>query len=74
MRLRIENTAATAVAGSSYPAIQFDFSSVGFREFSRTTENGGIVKQTLQFVAEYDATTRSNTCEAILQNTQTTAY
>ena len=72
-RLTISNTAATAISGSEYPTLQIDLPSVGFREFSRTTENGGLVKQTLSFTAEYDVT-RASTIEAILQNTRVTAY
>lgn len=72
-RLTISNTAATAIAGSTYPTIQFDMPSVGFREFSRDTENGNIVKQTLAFTAEFD-TTRSLSIEGLLANTSTTAY
>jgi tail tube protein len=73
MRLTIANTDATAISGSSYPTMQFDMPLVGFREFSRTTENGGIVKQTLGFTAEFDVT-RSMSIESTLSNTRLTTY
>ena len=71
LRLTIANT--TGIGAGSFPTLQFDLPSVGFREFSRTSENGGLVKQTLNFTAEYD-TTRALTAEALLTNTRVAAY
>lgn len=72
-RLTITNSDATAISGSEKPSLQFDFPSLGFRDFSRTSENGGIVKQTLNFTAEFDVT-RGLSVEAVLQNARLTAY
>lgn len=71
LRLTIANP--TTIGSAANPTLQFDFPSVGFREFSRTSENGGLVKQTLNFTCEFDVT-RSMTAEALLLNTTTAAY
>lgn len=73
MRLEVVNTDATAISGSSKPTLRIDMPQVSFREFSRTTDNSGIVKQTLGFVAEFNVS-RSMSIEATLSNTQTSAY
>lgn len=72
LRLTLANSAVT-IGSSASPTLQFDMPSCAFTEWSRTNENNGIVKQTLSFAAEFDIT-RSLTLEAILANTQTTAY
>jgi len=72
MRLTVANTGVT-IGSSASPTLQLDFPSVGFREWGRPTENAGIVKQTLQFTAEYNIA-RALTLEGLLQNTDTTGY
>lgn len=72
LRLTLANSAVT-IGSAANPTLQFDLPSCAFTEWDRTTENDGIVKQTLSFVAEFDVT-RSMTAEALLVNTQTTAY
>ncbi len=72
MRLTIANTGIT-IGSSANPTLQIDLPSVGFREFTRTTGNGELVKATLRFTAEYDLT-RAMTAEALLINTKVTTY
>lgn len=73
LRLTIENTGATAISGSVYPAIQFDMPVVAFTSFDATDANDTLREQTLGFTAEYDIT-RALTLEALLVNQRTTAY
>jgi hypothetical protein len=73
MRLTITNTDATTLGNSTFPTLQFDLPSVAFNEFSRTSDNKTLVKQTLKLTAEYDITT-ALTIQALLANAQITAY
>ena len=72
MRLSVANSGVT-IGSATNPTLQFDLPSVAFEEWERTTENDGLVKQTMGFVAEFDVT-RSLTVEALLANTSVTAY
>jgi hypothetical protein len=71
--MRFTVTNPVTIGSAANPLFQLDMPSVGFREFSRSSENPNLVKQTLRFTAEYDVT-RALTIEALLANTQTTAY
>lgn len=73
LRMVLINTGATAVSGSSYPTLQFDFPVVTFTSFDVTDANDTLREQSLGFTAEYDIT-RSLTCEGLMLNTQVTAY
>ncbi|MGE0536638.1 MAG: phage tail tube protein [Pirellulales bacterium] len=72
MRLTMANTDVTIGSGTN-PTVQFDLPKVQFMEFSRSTENDNLVRQTLKFTAEYDTTT-ALTIQALLANTQVTAF
>ncbi len=72
MRLTIANSDVT-IGSAANPTFQVDMPSCGFTEFSRTSENANLVRQTLKFTAEYD-TTRALTLEALLANTTVAAY
>lgn len=71
-RIVVANTDAT-IGSSANPTLQIDIPRAAFREWDRTSDNDGLVKQTLSFAGEYD-TGRSLTAEAVLRNTQVTAY
>lgn len=71
-RIVVANTDATIGSGAN-PTFQLDIPKCSFKEWDRTSDNDALVKQTLSFEGEYD-TGRSLVAEAILRNTQVTAY
>lgn len=70
--IRFAVTNPATIGSAANPTLQFDIPSAGL-EFSRTTENAGLVRQTLKFTCEYDVTT-TYTIRALLANTRTTTY
>ena len=72
LRVTIANSAVT-IGSAASPTMQFDFPDVFFTTFSTNTDNNGLVRQTLGFVATYDVT-RTESVEALLINTRLTAY
>lgn len=71
-RLTLANTDVTIGSGTN-PMLQFDLPLMQFMEFSRSSENDNLVRQTLKFTAQYDTTT-ALTLQALLANTQVTAF
>lgn len=70
-RLTMANT--DVALGSINPTLQIDIPQAGFKEWSKNTDNDGIVRQTVGFIVEYNIG-RSMPLEALLINTRTTAY
>ena len=70
-RLTLANT--DVALGTTNPTLQIDIPQAGFTEWSKNTDNDGIIRQTVGFVAEYNID-RSMSMEAVLINAQTTAY
>lgn len=71
-RIVVANTDAT-IGSAANPTFQLDIPKCAFKEWDRTSDNDQLVKQTLTFAGEYD-TGRSLVAEAVLRNTQVTAY
>lgn len=76
-RLQAINTDATVLlsdsANSIYPSIYIDMARLSFEEWSRSTENNGLVNQTMGFTSEFDVTTAMS-IEILLLNDVATAY
>lgn len=76
-RLQAINTDATVLlsdsANSIYPSIYIDMARLSFEEWSRSTENNGLVNQTMGFSSEFDVTTGMS-IEILLLNDVATAY
>lgn len=71
LRLTLQNT--DVALGSSYPTLQIDIPQAGFETWSKTTDNDGIVRQTIGGLAEWNVS-RSLPIEFLLTNSKTTAY
>ncbi len=71
-RIKLANTDVT-IGSSSSPTLQIDIPVNSFSKWMRTTKNNDIVEQTISFSCEYDITT-ALTIQALLTNTQVTAY
>lgn len=72
--LRFTATAATVIdTTSTFPALEFEFARLSFEEWSKSTDNNGLVTQKLGFVGEFSITD-SKTVSAILTNDQAAAY
>jgi hypothetical protein len=72
MRATVANTAVT-IGSAANPMLQFDFPEVYFNSWGKDSDNAKIVFQNLSFTAAYNVG-RALTSEAILVNTQVTAY
>jgi hypothetical protein len=71
-RVTLANTDVT-IGSAAHPTLQFDIPVASFSKWTRSTNNNDLVEQTIDFQAEYDITT-ALTIQAILENTQVTAY
>lgn len=76
-RLAAVNNEVTALlsdsANSIYPSIYIDMARLSFEEWSRSTENNGLVNQTMGFSGEFDVST-AMTLEILLINSNATGY
>jgi hypothetical protein len=73
LRLTVTNTSATAISGSTYPTIQFDFPEVYLNDWSKDSDNGKIVRNSVSFTAVWNVT-KAMTSECLLVNTRVTTY
>lgn len=72
LRLTLANTAVT-IGSAANPTLQFDIPLAFLEKVDLPKPLGQLVTQTLSFTAQSDPT-RGFPCEALLINTQTTAY
>ena len=71
IRLTLANT--DVAIGTTNPTIQIDIPQAGYKTWSKTTDNDGIIRQTIGGVAEFNIA-RSMPMEISLTNTKLTAY
>lgn len=72
-RVALINTAATALVTGVYPSIFVDFMRFSFTEWSRSSDNNGLVRQTMGFTGEY-SNNESATMEIVLLNSNASSY
>jgi hypothetical protein len=70
-RLSLANT--DVALGSGNPALVIDVPQAGFKTWSKTTDNDGIVRQTVGAIAEWNVS-RSLPVEMLLRSSKTTAF
>lgn len=76
-RLQAINNSVAALLSDSgnsiYPSIYVDFARLSFTEWERSTENNGLVNQTMGYTSEFDVTTGMS-LEILLLNDNATGY
>lgn len=71
--MRFTAVASTLIGATKYPEIEFEFASLSFEEWGKSTDNNGLVTQKLSFVGEFDIS-NTKTLSAKLQNARATTY
>lgn len=72
-RLALINDESTALATGIYPSLYVDMASLAFEEWSKSSDNNGLVKQTMGFTGEFKAS-EAMTLEILLLNDNSVGY
>lgn len=71
--MRFTAVGPSLIGATKYPELEFEFASLSFEEWGKSTDNNGLVTQKLSFVGEFSIAD-AKTVSARLQNARSTTY